>query len=414
MDEQSQNGDSFPGGIFQAHFNIASWKESIEKDGSVVYSITGETVYGQFLKICSFGIYKARKSFKLECCYSTCESYIEITNFLGVLNLIWKPNHNHEIFNDDEERLKRQEVFAMLENGEYVEGQVECKKVYNIMLMHKHRIVSDPIENLQRQMIDYEIECVENGIYIHQEATPMSVALQVKGFGNSGEAILLISEDTLFGIYVGEINGFAGIVEKFQIKVYLVLCHYNVIKLFPGVRINYLDVLAVCHARFNEPEFSDLLLGTMEIHEEARGKLTQKVKGSYMGRLMTWKKRICSAWCDGPTVATNKFWWRCRNVVYDVYDVDIAVIQLLEAKGERDDGIVGYDILGNNMGGGAPRNREKVNVRDMMDVINEILERDMPIRIDESAVLSRKDKKILEEYNKKGKQVVRILGSICK
>ena len=101
-------------------------------------------------------------------------------------------------------------------------------------------------------------------------------------------------------------------------------------------------------------------------------------------------------------------------MVYDVYDVDIAVIQLLEAKGERDDGIVGYDILGNNMGGGAPRNREKVNVRDMMDVINEILERDMPIRIDESAVLSRKDKKILEEYNKKGKQVVRILGSICK
>lgn len=180
MDEQSQNGDSFPGGIFQAHFNIASWKESIEKDGSVVYSITGETVYGQFLKICSFGIYKARKSFKLECCYSTCESYIEITNFLGVLNLIWKPNHNHEIFNDDEERLKRQEVFAMLENGEYVEGQVECKKVYNIMLMHKHRIVSDPIENLQRQMIDYEIECVENGIYIYQEATPMSVALKLK------------------------------------------------------------------------------------------------------------------------------------------------------------------------------------------------------------------------------------------
>ena len=50
----------------------------------------------------------------------------------------------------------------------------------------------------------------------------------------------------------------------------------------------------------------------------------------------------------------------------------------------------------------------------MMDVINEILERDMPIGIDESAVLSRKDKKILEEYNKKGKQVVRILGSICK
>ena len=45
----------------------------------------------------------------------------------------------------------------------------------------------------------------------------------------------------------------------------------------------------MCHARFNEPEFSDLLLGTMEIHEEARGKLTQKVKGSYMGRLMTWK-----------------------------------------------------------------------------------------------------------------------------
>ena len=32
-------------------------------------------------------------------------------------------------------------------------------------------------------------------------------------------------------------------------------------------------------------------------------------------------------------------------MVYDVYDVDIAVIQLLEAKGERDDGIVGYDIL---------------------------------------------------------------------
>ena len=47
MDEQSQNGESFRG-IFQAHFNIASWKESIEKDGSVVYSITGETVYGQF------------------------------------------------------------------------------------------------------------------------------------------------------------------------------------------------------------------------------------------------------------------------------------------------------------------------------------------------------------------------------
>ena len=47
-------------------------------------------------------------------------------------------------------------------------------------------------------------------------------------------------------------------------------------------------------------------------------------------------------------------------MVYDVYDVDIAVIQLLEAKGERDDGIVGYDILGNNMGGGAPRNREKL------------------------------------------------------
>ena len=177
---------------------------------------------------------QSKEKFQVECCYSTCESYIEITNFLGVLNLIWKPNHNHEIFNDDEERLKRQEVFAMLENGEYVEGQVECKKVYNIMLMHKHRIVSDPIENLQRQMIDYEIECVENGIYIYQEATPMSVALQ-KGFGNSGEAILLISEDTLFGIYVGEINGFAGIVEKFQIKVYLVLCHYNVIKLFPGV-----------------------------------------------------------------------------------------------------------------------------------------------------------------------------------
>ena len=28
-------------------------------------------------------------------------------------------------------------------------------------------------------------------------------------------------------------------------------------------------------------------------------------------------------------------------MVYDVYDVDIAVIQLLEAKGERDDGLLG-------------------------------------------------------------------------
>ena len=63
MDEQSQNGESFRGN-FKAHFNMPVGKNQLKKMGLLCTQLLGNCVWS-ILKICSFGIYKARKSFKL-------------------------------------------------------------------------------------------------------------------------------------------------------------------------------------------------------------------------------------------------------------------------------------------------------------------------------------------------------------
>lgn len=101
----------------------------------------------------------------------------------------------------------------------------------------------------------------------------------------------------------------------------------------------------------------------------------------------------------------------------EVYDVDVAVMQLLNARGEQEGGIGDFDLTKHTMKktlSGTGRDQSKVSAGQMRRVINLIMGQLWSGEIDDNKKMTRKEKKLLEDYEWKTSEVEQILSRLCK
>ena len=433
-----QQGKEFvPGQMFSElgkEICEAEWNENEPSVGG-----DEDEIYKLFLDISRFGKYRlqTKSNNKRDVVFACnmkrttrCGSQLKLTNFNQKTYVFWYNNHNHAeldddyLFNNEESIEEKRHVMQKMWEGKYVEGHEELKRSFSGMLFHKYRGETDVIKNLATGVKErgYIFEEIEGGYLVMKDIEIVSyVGLQyVEKFAKGVDAVLLVGDEFL-GMIIGGLENIEKILAKIGVNRVIAQCDLRLIKALHGkvdYRINSSDVVEMCGAEFGL-DLEILINGNLIEHMETHQMLKEVVSEYHLSNFMSWKQVICDAWNPGSSQVSNRYWWRCHDIIYgDFYDVDISVMRLLDnLEGGKEEGIVGFDLTKQTMNvaiEGKKRKRQKVKVGEVKGVIDEIMRRSWSGEIDEEIELSRGDKKLLEEYERRGREVARVMEKIIK